>query len=324
MNDTVKKEYLESSDQAESMFTGHKVDSILPASDVPDSASSLEMQKESSCQKRSKSKGRVKSACKRIFLGDDSSSTEDEPTQTWSIARPPEAEQNQSTEAVCTQEEGHIEVTIEDDPEQEPEHFYWGRPLTSDDLSSDGTEMETEPTSGRSRISRKTKKSSSGMVLKLRKIYYSNGSHGQVSHYQAVGVPEQSELKGKDRRRLHRRKTKMRSSECRMSQKCSYSSSKCVSVKRKKKRWFLRSEVQGTQQAVKHGYPDLVDKRIWHLYEENDKTEVWYRGVVLRIHEANPNPLKTVFEVKYDSEPEWQYYLELLVDYQKGWLKIEN
>ncbi|XP_063053911.1 uncharacterized protein C15orf39 homolog [Engraulis encrasicolus] len=70
--------------------------------------------------------------------------------------------------------------------------------------------------------------------------------------------------------------------------------------------------------------PDLVGKRIRHLYEEKDKSEVWYRGTVLRVHESHPNPLKTVFEVHYDSEPEWQYYLELLLDYQKGWLKLEH
>ncbi|XP_014353077.1 uncharacterized protein C15orf39 homolog [Latimeria chalumnae] len=70
-------------------------------------------------------------------------------------------------------------------------------------------------------------------------------------------------------------------------------------------------------------YPDLVGKRIRHLYEENDKTESWYRGVVVRVHERHQNPLKTVYEVKYDSEPEWKYYLELLQDYEKGWLRFE-
>lgn len=71
-------------------------------------------------------------------------------------------------------------------------------------------------------------------------------------------------------------------------------------------------------------YPDLVGKKIRHLYEEDDKSEVWYRGEVLRVHEAHSNPLKTIFEVRYDSEPEWRYFLELLIDYKKGWLKIEQ
>uniref|UniRef100_A0A8C3RLD0 Chromosome 15 open reading frame 39 n=1 Tax=Chelydra serpentina TaxID=8475 RepID=A0A8C3RLD0_CHESE len=71
-------------------------------------------------------------------------------------------------------------------------------------------------------------------------------------------------------------------------------------------------------------YPELVGKRIRHLYEENDKTEAWYQGVVLRIHKRHKDPLKTVYEVKYDSEPEWQYYLEILQDYKKGWLKVDE
>ncbi|XP_043933175.1 uncharacterized protein C15orf39 homolog [Protopterus annectens] len=71
-------------------------------------------------------------------------------------------------------------------------------------------------------------------------------------------------------------------------------------------------------------YPELVGKQICHLYEENDKSESWYRGVVVRIHEKHPNPLKTVYEVRYDTEPEWLYYLELLQDYEKGWLKVDE
>lgn len=90
-----------------------------------------------------------------------------------------------------------------------------------------------------------------------------------------------------------------------------------------RRRWVLRSAVQRARRAMKVCYPDLVGKRIQHLYEEDDKSEVWYKGEVLAVHKAHPNPLKTVFEVQYDSEPEWKYYLELLIDYKKGWLKIE-
>lgn len=91
-----------------------------------------------------------------------------------------------------------------------------------------------------------------------------------------------------------------------------------------RRRWVLRSAVQKARGALNIRYPDLVGKRIQHLYEEEDKSEVWYRGEVLGVHRANPNPLKTVFEVRYDTEPEWMYYLELLIDYKKGWLKIEE
>lgn len=60
------------------------------------------------------------------------------------------------------------------------------------------------------------------------------------------------------------------------------------------------------------------------MYEEKDKTEAWYRGVVLRVHKPHKDPLKTVYEVKYDNEPEWQYYLEILQDYKKGWLEVDE
>ncbi|XP_078388610.1 uncharacterized protein C15orf39 homolog [Cetorhinus maximus] len=71
-------------------------------------------------------------------------------------------------------------------------------------------------------------------------------------------------------------------------------------------------------------YPNLVGKRIRHLYEEKDKSESWYKGVVVRVHEKHQNPLKTVYEVKYDTEPDWQYYLELLQDYENGWLRVDD
>ncbi|XP_029109366.1 uncharacterized protein LOC114910939 [Scleropages formosus] len=102
---------------------------------------------------------------------------------------------------------------------------------------------------------------------------------------------------------------------------CSYLS---ANHSKQRRRWVLRSAVRTARQAMKERYPELVGKRICHLYEEKDKSEVWYKGVVVRVHEPHPNPLKTVFEVKYDSEPEWQYYLELLMDYKKGWLKVED
>ncbi|XP_036790462.1 uncharacterized protein C15orf39 homolog [Oncorhynchus mykiss] len=100
--------------------------------------------------------------------------------------------------------------------------------------------------------------------------------------------------------------------------------SACHSSDHRRRRWILRSAVQRARSVMKIYYPDLVGRRIQHLYEEGDGTEVWYRGLVVQVHEPHPNPLKTVFQVKYDSEPEWQYYLELLIDYKKGWLKIED
>ncbi|XP_034265456.1 uncharacterized protein C15orf39 homolog isoform X1 [Pantherophis guttatus] len=91
-------------------------------------------------------------------------------------------------------------------------------------------------------------------------------------------------------------------------------------LKRFKHRRHSRAKVS----SLPSEYPELVGKRIRHLYEEKDKTEAWYQGVVLRVHKPHKNPLKTVYEVKYDSEPEWQYYLEILQDYKNGWVELDE
>lgn len=334
MNAILKKECVQCSDEAESSFNGLKVHCISPRPHTPDTATCLENLTRISFQKNLRNKGRVKGACKRRFLGDDISSKEDgsaEESENWTggWASCLEVERWENVPASCTDVEAHIEVKMESDTEQEPENS-WGRPLTSDDLSSESTDVDTEMTSLSSyaRHAPSSTKKRSDMVLKLRKVYYTKGRQGQVSHYQRV--PDQSEVqRGRHRRR---RKKKRSSSESSMrhrvrkfssrAQHYPYLSTPCTSEHRR--RWVLRSAAQNTHQPVRNSYPDLVGKRIRHLYEENDKTEVWYKGVVLRIHESHPNPLKTVFEVKYDSEPEWQYYLELLADYKKGWLQIED
>lgn len=88
---------------------------------------------------------------------------------------------------------------------------------------------------------------------------------------------------------------------------------------------FRQRRCGGVRDTMLHPrYPELVGKRIRHLYEEKDKTEAWYQGVVLRVHKRHKDPLKTVYEVKYDSEPQWQYYLEILQDYKKGWLQVDE
>ncbi|CAM9500476.1 unnamed protein product [Lampetra planeri] len=68
-------------------------------------------------------------------------------------------------------------------------------------------------------------------------------------------------------------------------------------------------------------YPDLVGRRVLHLYDDED-TERWYQGVVTQLYEEHDDPLEAIYVVTYDSEPGWQYYLELLQDYRKGWLKL--
>lgn len=333
MNSICKKECVQCPDEAESCFNKFEVYCTSPRPHVPDTAACLENLKQTSFQKSLGSKERVKGASKRRFLGDDTSSEEDGPaeeSENWTFASCLEVEGWENVPASCTDVEAHIEVKMESDTEQEPENS-WRRPLTSDDLSSESIDVDTgmASLSSYARHAPSSTKKRSDMVLKLRKVYYAKGQQGQVSHYQRV--PDQSEVQ-RGRHRRCRRKKKRRSSDSSMrhrarkfssrAQHCPYLPTPSTSEHRM--RWVLRSAVQNTHQAVRNSYPELVGKRIRHLYEENDKTEVWYKGIVLRIHESHPNPLKTVFEVKYDSEPEWQYYLELLMDYKKGWLQIED
>ncbi|KAK2842317.1 hypothetical protein Q5P01_012517 [Channa striata] len=212
----------------------------------------------------------------------------------------------------------------------------WTCPLTLDELSSSDTDTEdaSNPviqSSGPAGSSARSK-NCSGMILKLRRMFSEETSDGkgELSHVRDVHrrVPKATHrwqrtgsyshalrpLSSSSSKRKHRSLLKIKY--------CPYLSA-CHSAEHRR-RWVLRSAVQTARRAMRFYYPDLVGKRIHHLYEEDDKSEVWYRGEVLRIHEAHRNPLKTIFEVRYDSEPEWRYYLELLIDYKKGWLKIED
>lgn len=191
----------------------------------------------------------------------------------------------------------------------------------------------TEPAAGA--------KTRSGVILKLRRMF-STSLNRKKARYQAVldsrmlaerplSQTEEGEPNRRTSKLTHR--WKRTQSFCHALRPISRSSkrpllkikfcpylSTCYGAEHRR-RWVLRSAVQ---RAKNVHYPDLVGKRIRHLYEEDDKSEVWYRGEVLRVHEAHANPLKTIFEVRYDSEPEWRYYLELLIDYKKGWLQIED
>lgn len=203
-------------------------------------------------------------------------------------------------------------------------------------------------------------KNPSCMILKLRRVLFNKGHNGRKARYQAISDPETVYdpplSEAEDRQREEARERRDERDRKWMTSKVTHrwqrtggfshalrpltSSSKrlhrslmkskfcpdlsvCHTAEHRR-RWVLRSAVQRARQATKFYYPDLVGKRIRHLYEEDDKSEVWYKGEVVRVHEAHPNPLRTVFEVRYDSEPEWKYYLELLIDYKKGWLKIED
>ncbi|XP_061577776.1 uncharacterized protein C15orf39 homolog [Cololabis saira] len=185
-------------------------------------------------------------------------------------------------------------------------------------------------------------KNCSGVILKLRKMF-GKGLNGKKTCYQAVsesgadgpGASGESDphVTPKATRRWQRHgfshglrrlggSSKKKRTSLLKIKYCPYLSARHGAEHRK--RWVLRSAVQRVRRAARLRYPDLVGKRVRHLYEEADKSEVWYRGEVLRVHEDHANPLKTIYEVRYDSEPEWKYYLELLMDYRKGWLIIED
>lgn len=68
-------------------------------------------------------------------------------------------------------------------------------------------------------------------------------------------------------------------------------------------------------------FPNLVGRRILHLFDDGEQ-EVWFPGRVLKVHRRSSNPRDTQFEVWYDEEPGTRYFLELLQDYEKGWLKL--
>ncbi|TRY87120.1 hypothetical protein DNTS_008182 [Danionella cerebrum] len=261
--------------------------------------------KQSPCLKSKNKIGKVKTSCKRSFL-DDSSSSEDDLSENpvrWSIL---------GSVVINSSKEPHVEVNFGDQTQgQEPENSQWGRPLTADEMTSDASDEETESTSSSVQSRR------SSIILKLRKVS-SCEAQGKVTHYKKVAdsSTEFSES-------VHYRKKKRKSSRRKTCDEFLTNDFNFYKKPSSKRRRQL-SRSTGESGHLANGFPDLVGKRIRHLYEEKDKREVWYRGVVLRIHEPNVNPLKTVFEVKYDSEPEWQYYLELLLDYKKGWLQIER
>lgn len=305
---------------------------------------------------QSKTKGRVKSNSRHMFLvsdeegaGDAGQAADKEDLKSL-ITKTPGSHhiENEDSDHVAAEEDLTAATQSADNS--------WTCPLTLDELSPSHSDVETESSSSLLTDNRPSghsvqSKNCSGMILKLRKML-SAGINRKRACYEAVSqsgaITESSQtevgegVSGESSQ--HRMPNALRrwkgkgsfchpgrslSSPSKIKQRsllkikyCPYLSA-CHSAQHRR-RWVLRSAVQTARRAMRFYYPDLVGKRIRHLYEEDDKSEVWYRGEVLRIHEAHTNPLKTVFEVRYDSEPEWKYYLELLIDYKKGWLKIED
>ncbi|KAM3608548.1 uncharacterized protein V6R79_000814 [Siganus canaliculatus] len=298
---------------------------------------------------RSRTKSRVKRSSRRMFLDDtlsDEDKTGDTVTRNWT--------DRQSERSGSKDDAGEDSLLIQQSTSAENS---WMCPLSWDDLSPSASEPETEQLSSHSsgKVTSPVRPNNcSSVILKLRRMF-NKGLSRKKAHYQAVsdsGAFVDPSLRQTDNKEgeasgdvdMCRRTNKathrwqrtgnfshtlrpLNSSskrKCRSLLKIKYCPylSACHSAEHRR-RWVLRSAVRRAQRAMRLYYPDLVGKRIRHLYEEDDKSEVWYRGEVLRVHEAHTNPLKTIFEVRYDSEPEWKYYLELLIDYKKGWLEIE-
>lgn len=303
---------------------------------------------------RNRTKSRVKSSSKRMFL-DTSLSDEEEAADTVKTVVGGDLHTSTNDPESRVTEDGETDCTV---PQITTSENSWTCPLTLEMLAPSPGDAETQESSGPWSVSPSSgaanpqvrSKNRSGVILKLRRML-SGGLNRKKARYQAVSesgtFADPSVSQAEDRgdvssemvkvKVTHRWKrtgslphalrplssSSKRKHRSHMKIKyCPYLSA-CHSAEHRR-RWVLRSAVQRARRAMRFYYPDLVGKKIRHLYEEDDKTEVWYRGEVLRIHEANTNPLKTIFEVRYDSEPEWKYYLELLMDYKKGWLKIED
>ncbi|KAG7245379.1 hypothetical protein INR49_010829, partial [Caranx melampygus] len=283
--------------------------SDIPTSSVsPSESHSLSHSKDQETKSdlnRDRIKSRVKSSSRRMFL-DNSVSDEDEPYDAGKTVNGVVLDEFRKTDRSAdwseeSENRGSYGLVAEQDSllilQNQTSDNSWMCPLNFDEISPSPSDTETqEPSSlqpgdqsSEPEESLVRSKKCSGVILKLRRMF-SEGFSRKKASYQAVsnlgtlGDASLSPTEELDRevssgRDLHRRMPKVNHSA------------------EHRRRWVLRSAVQRARRAMRLYYPDLVGKRIRHLYEEDDKSEVWYRGEVLRIHEAHTNPLKTVFEV---------------------------
>lgn len=300
----------------------------------------LKTSKGESTEATNKTKSRIKHSSRRLFL-DESLTDEEKVDEINRGVRVTRGGDDASGQDLRGPGDGgsHSVDAERDAPASVTSDNSWMRPLDFEEVSP----IDAEAHAASSLLPRSTAaakpaagaKNGSGMILKLRRMFGTNLNR-KKARYQAISdrplsQNEDSEVDIEAPKSTHRRQRKQ--SFCRAVRSVGGSSkrsllkikycpnlSACYGVEHRRG-WILRSAVQ---RAKSIHYPDLVGKTIHHLYEEDDKSEVWYRGEVLRVHEAHANPLKTIFEVRYDGEPEWRYYLELLIDYKKGWLKIED
>ncbi|XP_043072700.1 uncharacterized protein LOC122323110 [Puntigrus tetrazona] len=161
-----KSESTDSSDESAGCVNGAEefyLESSRPLTPETTCVDKLEKQ---FCLQRKKKKGRVKISSKRTFLEETSSSSqEDELTEEparWSVVSSLDRDEWEVSPVTSTDSGPHVEVKIE----EEPENSAWGRPLTSDDFSSDSTDEETESTSLMSFQSRRSSSAESQSLSK--------------------------------------------------------------------------------------------------------------------------------------------------------------
>ncbi|XP_063305338.1 uncharacterized protein C15orf39 homolog isoform X1 [Pelobates fuscus] len=142
-------------------------------------------------------------------------------------------------------------------------------------------------------------KRDSSLILKLHRISQPCGNH--VYRAQKLKLSQDKGADGKPKKQMCLKKK----------------------VARKYKKCPYRKRRRGLRKRTGKGNPNLVGRRILHLFDDG-KRETWFRGKVVQVHRPSENPKDTQYEVWYDDEPGTRYFLELLQDYEKGWLRFEK
>ncbi|KAG9489507.1 hypothetical protein GDO78_005473 [Eleutherodactylus coqui] len=133
------------------------------------------------------------------------------------------------------------------------------------------------------------RKAKSSLILKLRRVRKHSGIH--IYKTQSPKTPQKDKIQ---KRPVCRKKPR--------------SARPLFTYKKKKRR---------------KRFPNLVGRRILHLFDDGEQ-EAWFPGRVLRVHRSSRKLRDTQFEVLYDGEPGTRYFLELLQDYEKGWLQLDG
>ncbi|KAM9311834.1 uncharacterized protein C15orf39 homolog [Gastrophryne carolinensis] len=158
---------------------------------------------------------------------------------------------------------------------------------------------KTPPDSSEEFVIASPTKAKSSLILRLKRVCKSSES-SQVYKAQQFRALEKSVTEKSQKRKACRKK----------------------SYRDRTLRTSTRRRRRAQSQSRNKGFPDLVGKRILHLFDDGEQ-ETWFPGRVYRVHRPSPNPRDILYEVWYDGEPGTRYFLELQQDYEKGWLKVD-